>query len=301
MRKLLLLLAAFAMLAVTGAVSAATATTVTITKAGYVPSTPKIAVGDSVQFTNSDAIAHQIVFKTMTGITCSPNPLVLQPGQSGTCTFQTAGSTTFSDPNANGNTFRGTVTISAGAPAETLTLASSRHSLVYGGRTTLTGVLSSHKAGENVDVLALGCGANGPVKVATVQTTTNGAFSASVQPLLNTSYTVKVKNATSNAAPVTVRPRLHLGKTAAHRFAPRVYASATFAGKYTSFQRYTGSRWIYVRTALLHRNTTGVLPTVITTASFTSAIRTGLRVRAVVAQAQVGSCYLPGISNAIRS
>jgi plastocyanin len=54
MRKLFILLAVFAMLAVTGAVAAATTTTVTITKAGYVPSTPKISQGDSVQFTNSD-------------------------------------------------------------------------------------------------------------------------------------------------------------------------------------------------------------------------------------------------------
>lgn len=299
MRKLLLLLAVFAMLAVTGSVSAATTTTVTITKAGYVPSTPKISQGDSVQFTNSDAIAHQIVFKTMTGITCSPNPLVLQPGQSGSCAFQSAGATTFSDPNAKGNTFRGTVTVNG--VAEALTLATSLRSVVYGGHSTLSGVLSSHKLGENVDVFALGCGSNGAVKVATVQTTTNGAFTASVQPLINTAYTAKVKNTTSPAMPVTVRPRLHLGKTAAHRFAPNVFASTTFAGKYTSFQRYTGTRWVHVRSAVLRTNTTGVLPTVITTASFRSAIRTGVRVRAVVGQAQVGACYLPGTSNTIRS
>jgi plastocyanin len=300
MRKLLLLLAAFAMLAVTGAASAAT-TTITITKAGYVPSTPKIAQGDSVQFTNSDAIAHQVVFKSLAGITCSPNPLVLQPGQSGTCTFQNAGSTTFSDPNAKGNTFRGTVTVTGSAAGESLTLSPSIRNLVYGGHTTLAGVLSSHKAGESLDVFALACGTNGALKVATVQTTTNGAFTASVQPLMNTSYTVKVRNTTSPATAVTVRPRLHLGKTAAHRFAPRVSASTTFAGKYASFQRYTGTRWVYVRTALLRANTTGVLPTVITTGSFMSAIRTGVRVRAVVGQAQVGSCYRPGISNSIRS
>jgi plastocyanin len=299
MRKLHLLLAAFAMLAVTGAVSAATTTTVTITKAGYVPSSPKISQGDSVQFTNSDTVVHQLVFKTTAGITCTPNPLVLQPGQSGTCSFQNTGTTTFSDANAKGNTFRGTVVV--GAVGEALTLVTSLHSVVYGGRVTLSGVLSSHKVGENVDVFALGCGSNGPVKVATVATTANGAFSASVQPLLNTSYTVKVKNTTSSALPVTVRPRLHLAKTAAHHFAPSISASTTFAGKYSSFQRYTGSRWVYVRTALLRSNSTGVLPTVITTASFNSAIHTGVRVRSVIGQAQVGSCYLPAISNAIRS
>jgi plastocyanin len=298
MRKLLLL-AAFATLAVTGAAFAATTTTVTITKTGYVPSTTKISQGDSVQFVNSDTVAHQIVFKTMTGITCAPSPLVLQPGQSGTCTFQSSGSTTFTDPNGKRNSFRGTVSVNAAA--EALTLVASAHHLVYGGHSTLSGVLSSHRSGENVDVFALGCGANGAVKVSTVQTTANGAYSATVQPLLNTSYTVKVKGTTSPATALTVRPRLHLGKTAAHRFAPRVFSSTTFAGKYTSFQRYTGSRWIHVRTALLRSSTSGVLPTVITTASFTSKIHTGIRVRAVVGQAQVGGCYRPGISNSIRS
>ena len=299
MRKLLLLLAALAMLAVTGAVSAATTATVSITKAGYVPSTPKVNQGDSVQFVNNDTVAHQIVFKTMAGITCTPSPFVLQAGQSGTCTFQNAGSTTFTDSNAKGNTFRGTVTVNATADA--LTLVASVHNLVYGGQSTLSGMLSSHKVGENVDVFALGCGTAGPVKVATVQTTTNGAYSVAVQPLLNTSYTVKVRNATSPATALTVRPRLHLGKIAPHRFAPRVSASTTFAGKYTSFQRYTGSRWVYVRTSLLRPSSTGVLPTVVTTGPFSSAIRTGIRVRAVVGQAQVGSCYRPAISNSIRS
>jgi plastocyanin len=299
MRKLFILLAVFAMLAVTGAVAAATTTTVTITKAGYVPSTPKISQGDSVQFTNSDTAPHQILFKSTAGITCTPNPLVLQPGQSGMCTFLNAGSTTFSDPNSKGNTFRGTVTVNGVADA--LTLVASRPRLVYGGHVTLSGVLSSHKVGENVDVFALGCGTSGAVKVASAQTTTNGAFTTSVQPLLNTSYTAKVKSATSPAASVMVRPLFHLGKLASHRFSHRLSASTTFAGKYSSFQRYTGSRWVALKSVLLRANTTGVSPTVLTTASFRSAIRIGVRVRGVVGQAQVGNCYLPAFSNTIRS
>lgn len=299
MRKLLLLLAAFAMLAVTGAAAAAT-TTVTITKAGYVPSAPKIAQGDSVQFVNSDTVAHEIDFKPTTGVTCTPNPLVLQPGQSGTCTFQTAGSTTYSDPNAKGNTFRGTITVSA-AGQESLTLVASLQRVVYGGHVNLSGMLSSHKVGENVDVFALGCGTAAPVKVMTVQTTANGAYAAVVQPLLNTSYTVKVKNTTSAAVGVMVRPRFHLGKVAAHRFSHRVSASTTFAGKYSSFQRYNGSRWVALKSVLLRSNTMGVSPTVLTTASFKSAIKVGVRVRGVVGQAQVGNCYLPAFSNTIRS
>jgi plastocyanin len=298
MRKTLLLLVAAAMLAVTGAAVAAT-TTVTITKAGYVPSAATIAQGDSVQFVNGDTVAHQVVFKTTTGVTCSPNPLVLQPAQSGTCTFQSAGSYTYSDPNAKGNTYRGTITVNA--PGESLTLAASPHRIVYGGHITLSGTLSTRKAGENVDVLALQCGSSAATKVATVQTTTNGAYSVVVQSLMNTSYTVKVKNTTSPSTSVTVRPKLRLGRIAPHRYSLRISAATSFAGKYASFQRYNGSRWLAVKTVLLRANSTGVSPTVITTASFRSSIRAGVRVRAVLGQAQVGTCYLPGISNTILS
>ena len=72
-------------------VASAKTVTVSITKNGYVPNTVTIAVGDTVQFTNSDTVAHQVVFKPATGVTCAPNPLVLQPAQTGTCTFAAPG------------------------------------------------------------------------------------------------------------------------------------------------------------------------------------------------------------------
>ena len=298
MRKLLLLLAATAMLALTGAAAAMTAT-VTITKAGYVPSSTTIARGDSVQFVNSDTVVHQIVFKSTTGVTCSPNPLVLQVGQNGTCTFQTAGSFTYSDPNAKGNTFRGSVTVTG--VADSISLAAAPHLIAFGGKVTLSGILSTHKAGENVDVLALPCGSPAASKVLTVQTTANGAFSALVQPLINTAYTVKVRNTTSSAAGVSVRPKLRIGKVAPHRYSIRATAAQSFAGKYASFQRYNGTRWIAVKTVLLAANSTGVAPAVITTATFRSSLKAGLRVRVVLGQAQAGTCYLPGSSNTILS
>src|SRR5215471_1374139 len=93
-----LLLASAVLLAISGAAEAKTAT-VTITKNGYVPNSLTIAQGDTVQFTNSDTVAHQVSFKASTGVTCSPNPLVLQPAAAGSCTFATAGSYSYSDPN----------------------------------------------------------------------------------------------------------------------------------------------------------------------------------------------------------
>jgi len=303
MRKLLLI--AIASLAIAGAAIAKTVA-VTITKNGYVPKAVTVAVGDTVQFTNSDTVAHQIAFKLAAGVTCVPTPLVLQPTQSATCTFQAAGKFAYSDPNVKGNTFRGTVTVGSAPnpPApDTLTLTAKPQLVTYGGNVTLSGTLSNQKVGENVHVLAKPCAQTAQTKVTTVQTTAGGAFTAVVVPLKNTLYTVKVKNTTSNAVSEKVRPKLRLRKLAAHRYSLRVSAAKSFAGKYGAFQRYNGTlgRWVTVKRVLLRANSAGVAPTVISSVAFRSTIRPLLKVRAVLSQLQVGSCYRPGRSNVIRS
>ena len=302
MRKALITAVAVTSLVIVGAAGAKTVV-VSITKNGYVPKAVTVAVGDTVQFTNSDTVAHQVLFKTTTGVTCTPNPLVLQPAGTGTCTFASPGTFTYSDPNVKGNTFRGTVTVTGQVPAETLTLSAKPRTVVYGGKVTLTGTLSNQKVGEKVDVLATACGQTAATKVTTVQTTTGGAYTAVVQPLKNTVYTVKVKNTSSQAVTVKVRPRLRLGKVASHRYSLRVFAAQSFAGKYGTFQRYNGTlrRWVKVKRVLLRANSTGIAPTVISSVSFRSTIKPRLKVRVILPQLQVGSCYLPGRSNVILS
>ena len=251
MRKIMIAAVMVMSLVIVGAAGASTVA-VSITKNGYVPKTVTITGSDTVQFANSDTVAHQVLFKTMTGVTCAPNPLVLQPTQTGTCTFSSPGSFTYSDPNVKGNPFRGTVTVTGQVPAETLTLSAKRQTVVYGGKVTLTGTLSNQMVGENVDVLATACGQTAATKVTTVQTATGGAYTAVVQPLKNTVYTVKVKNTSSQAVTVKVRPRLRLGKVAAHRYSMRVFAARSFAGRYGTFQRYNASlgRWVNVTCSL---------------------------------------------------
>ena len=302
MRKALITAVAVTSLVIVGAAGAKTVV-VSITKNGYVPKAVTVAVGDTVQFTNSDTVAHQVLFKTTTGVTCTPNPLVLQPAGTGTCTFASPGTFTYSDPNVKGNTFRGTVTVTGQVPAETLTLSAKPRTVVYGGKVTLTGTLSNQKVGEKVDVLATACGQTAATKVTTVQTTTGGAFTAVVQPLKNTVYSVKVKNTSSQAVTVKVRPRLRLGKVASHRYSLRVFAAESFAGKYGTFQRYNGTlrRWVKVKRVLLRANSTGIAPTVISSVSFRSTIKPRLKVRVILPQLQVGSCYLSGRSNVILS
>jgi len=112
-----------------------------------------------------------------------------------------------------------------------------------------------------------------------------------------------VKNTMSNAVSEKVRPKLRLRKLAAHRYSLRVFAAQSFAGKYGTFQRFNGTlgRWVKVKRVLLRANSTGVAPTVISSVTFRSTIRPLLKVRAVLPQLQVGSCYRPGRSNVIRS
>jgi plastocyanin len=300
MRKLMLLAVAFVSLAAAVSVGAKTVT-VTITKNGYVPSSLTLAAGDTIQFTNSDTVAHQVEFKPTTGVTCAPNPLVLQPAKSGSCTFGTAGKFTYSDPNVRGNTFRGTVNVTS--PTETLTLGATPQILIYGGKTTLSGALSTQQVGQSVDLLGTACGQTAASKATTVATTTGGAFSALVQPLNTTAYTAMLRSTSSQAVSVKVRPRLRLGRVAVRRYSLRVSASQSFAGKYATFQRYNAvlRRWVNVKRVLLRADSTGVAPTVISSVTFRSSVPARRRVRAILPQLQVGSCYLAGRSNVILS
>jgi plastocyanin len=309
MRKLLLLLLAVVSLAVAGAAAdsarpaAAASQTVKITKTGYMPTSVSIAVGDAVVFTDSDTVAHTVAFKQTTGMNCGRAvPFTLQPGLSATCTFSSAGRFSFSDPANKGKNFHGTISV---ATAAAVSITATPKAVVYGAKVTLAGKLASGQAGQSLQLLAQQCGASGSTPLATVTTTTGGAFTYQAKPpLMETAYTVKLsKNSTSSAATVKVQPRLRLGKVARHRYTVRVLAAQSFAGKSASFQRYRSAtkRWVTVKHVILQANSTGVAPTMVTSAKFRSRLWAKLRVRVVLGQAQVGTCYLAGRSNTIRS
>lgn len=300
MRKLVVLIAAGALLLL-AATAGANTVNVAITKNGYVPNSVTINKGDSVQFTNQDTSAHQVVFKTTTGVTCTANPLVIQPSASASCTFANPGNYSYSDPNVKGNTYRGTVTVNA--PPESITLAAKPLLVTYGGKPTVSGTLSTLQAGQGIDVYGQPCGSNAAAKLATVPTATGGVFSYVASPLQTTVYTAKIRATTSNAVTVKVAPALRLTRPALHKFVLRVSAAQSFAGKYASFQRYNGTlrRWVAVKTLTLKASTAGVAPTVLSTVTFRSTIKSRLRVRVVMGAAQVGGCYAPGVSNTIYS
>jgi hypothetical protein len=274
---------------------------VTITAHGYVPNSSSIAVGDSTTFVNGDIVVHQIVFSAKTGVSCTPNPLVLQPGASGSCTFQSSGTYSYSDPNIKGKTFKGTVVVAKAPPSPSVALAMSPGVAMYRHTETLSGKISDHSSGVVVQIFAQSCGQTTATSNGSTTTTAGGAFSALRHPLNNTTYSVKVKGGTSNSVLAGVFPWQQLRKTSLHHFSILVRAATSLAGKYVIFQRYSSSlgRWVNVKTVMLRTNSSGVAPTVVSSAAFTSNIARPQKVRTFLGRPQVGACYLPGFSNTI--
>jgi plastocyanin len=303
MRKLISAAVVLIAVAVVGVASAKTVT-IAITKSGFVPKTASLVTGDSVSFVNQDSQAHQLALKPSTGFTCTGS-LTIQPGQTVTCTFRTAGSYALTDANNKGAAWKATITVGTAAGGA-LTLQVTPRVVTYGGRVTLTGKLASGQENQKVDVLAQECGQSTFKPVTSVNTATGGSYTATAQPTRNTTYEVRNKNTTSTQVAVKVRPRVTLRKLATRKFKVNVLAAQSFAGKYVVFQRYSSSlrRWVTVKRVVLKVGATVTLPinpTTTSTATFRASVKARLRVRALLTAAQAGTCYAASTSNVVRS
>ena len=304
MRKLLLPLLGVVALAAAGAAARAAGTaatasqTVTISHTGYTPTAVSITTGDAVVFKNSDTVAHTVDFKSTTGMHCNAAvPLTVAAGQSASCTFSSAGNFKFSDATGKGKNFHGTITVT---PPLVSSLTETPKSVVYGAKSTLAGKLASGQAGQPLQVLAQACGDPKATPLATVTTTTGGAFSYQAQPSKHTVYTLQNKGLTAGAT-VGVKPLLQLKRTGRHHFRLQISAAQSFAGKVATFQRLAHKRWVKVKRITLKTSAAGTAPTVITSAKFRSSIKARRRVRVSLGPKQVGACYLAGRSNSVRS
>ena len=189
--------------------------------------------------------------------------------------------------------------VAAAPPALTLKVAPTV--VVYGGSTTLTGVLSTKKAGQAIDIQGQDCGQNAFKKVATATTTTGGAFSSAVKPTLNTNYQAKNKGATSPTVAVKVTPLLSLQKLSLGKFKVSVTAAQSFVGKYVVFQRLRKTKWVTLKKVTLATVATTTAPTQVTSSTFKIKLPAKLRVRSILPATQAATCYLPVKSKAIRS
>ncbi len=263
---------------------------IVISSVGFTPRNVTINVGDTVTWTNTDTRAHQVVVDRVCSIT-------VQPASTGTCTFRVTGRFDYREPTQNRNAWRGTITVRAAAPG--VTIAASPRLVTYLGATTLSGAVSTAQANERVAVRAQACGSTSFAALATVTTTTGGAWTLGARPLRTTVYEAQWRGVSARTT-VTVRPRVTVRKLTRGRFAVRVSAAQAFGGKIAVLQRRTSTgAWVRVRYVTL-RVMGGTAPTVISGANVRVNIRVGTRVRAVIGAAQVAPCYAAATSNIVR-
>jgi plastocyanin len=211
-------------------------TTVQIRRAGFVPATVTINQDDAVTWRNRDTIDHQVVANG--GQFASP---ILDPGESYTFTFRNAGTYRYHD--GLHPTRRGTITV-RGAPPQ-VSLATSAAVVKHGSGVTLSGTVNNRRSGQTVTIVQVPFGQTTKQVIATLQTTTNGAFSFNVTPQLNTLYQAQWRGA-ENSVTVQVQPLIKLPRASRsgyfHFF---VTAGQSFAGRYVYLQRFTLARtWV---------------------------------------------------------
>jgi plastocyanin len=242
MRKLILALAAVTALAVAGPAGAATKT-INIYGSTFSPKSATITEGDTVTWINRDNANHQILADK--GQFVSP---ILRPKQSYSFQFNAAGTYTYKDELNR----KLAGTIKANGLPPTLTLAASSQYVVFGDKVTLSGVVSNHKAGEQVSIYYQPYPQPNLIQKATVLTAADGSYSFIVSPSIATSYQATWKGAYATPTSVQVQPKLTLGRN--NGWIIHAAAGVSFAGRAVQLQRLnrlTG-QWVTLRKVLLN-------------------------------------------------
>lgn len=180
--------------------------------------------------------------------------------------------------------------VGTAAAPQSVKISVSRPSVVYGGSVTLSGKVSSSKAGEKVDVLVEPFGASSMSALATVDSTSGGHWSDVVKPTIETGYQAHWKSATSSTVTVKVRPLITvtLVNLATGRFSTKVTAAREFAGKFVLVQRLTRTGVTTLKKVTLDTSST---------ATFRVRLHKGRsRLRVVMPTSQAAPGYIIGVS-----
>ena len=134
----------------------------------------------------------------------------------------------------------------------TLTLAASTPIVTYGTQATLTGVVSSHQAGEQVTIYYQPYPQPNLIQRATLLTTTGGSFSFIIAPQILTTYEATWKGAFATPTSIEVVPKLTLGRN--NGWIIHVAGGRSFAGRAVQLQRLNGAtgQWVTLRKLLLN-------------------------------------------------
>jgi plastocyanin len=292
MRRLsLVLVAGCTALMLTSAGAPAGVADVSVNTRGFQPATLTLRAGDTVTWSNTGSLRHQIVSNTG----AFPASPVLQPGQSWSFTFSQQGRFAYHD--ALHPSLKAAIVVAA--PPPSVTIGSARQSVTYGGTgITLSGRVSSEHPGEPVQVIARACGRFAAAQIGVV-TRGHGIWRLVVHPARTTVYGARWGTVASPAHQVSVLARVRLAR-AAGGFAVRVTAGTSLAGRTILLQRRdeTEQSWGIAATAKLRTGGAANPPgSFASVAAFKSP--GGGRVRALLSAAQAAPCYAQSASNVL--
>jgi plastocyanin len=280
MRKLLLAILIVLGLGIAAPAQAAEA--ISITAASFEPAQATIASGETVTWTNNDAVSRQVIAD---GGAFSSPPIA--PGSTYSFRFTRAG--TFAYHERTKTSMKGAVVVRNVGAGRSVSISASVRTTVLGGSVELSGNVSGGPAGGQ-QVVVVAKPYRGAETRTAVTTETDGDWSLRVRPRIRTEYQVEWGNTLSTNAPIVyVRPRVQL--RVLNRMTGRLYvkvaALRSYRGKFLTLQRLSGSSWVKVRRARIGSGSV---------ARFTARLPRTARIRVLVPSAPG---YLQGSSGTV--
>ncbi len=172
-----------------------------------------------------------------------------------------------------------------------VTLTTLARQVVFGGRVALSGIVPTHRTGEQVVVYAQPYGGGSFQARATVLTGTNGVWSFFAAPGIGTVYEASWRGGMSTPVSIGVHPSITLRQTAAKTLVLKVTAGRSFAGRLVQVQRRSNGRWSTIKRVRLGSRSRAELH--LSLRKGRSTLRIALSVN------QAGAGFLGGLSRAI--
>jgi hypothetical protein len=241
--------------------------------------------GESITWTNSDAVDHQV-----SSTKASLSSPVMHTGQTYSFMFAKAGNFAVTDL-LNKKVKAGTVSVKTAVAVQAVSIATSSTSTSFNGSVTLTGIVSSHAANETVTIRGQSYGENAFVKLADVKTAAGGAWTYTAHPTIRTVFdSMWGKNASAQVI-VGVRPLVSIHALSGNRFSTKVLASRSFAGKFVQLQRRSAGQWVTLKRVRLGSTSAATLKASLPMGN--STLRFAFSVN------QAGAGYLAGFSRTL--